>query len=409
MEEKRHIIKVTGICPSVDDETIKTIFSFLGDVLQVKTILSPLAYSSKQAFVTFSSKEAADLSLYLSGSELGNQKFKIEKIKSNTLSTTELSLLATNITPGGIGSASYYANPQGYISSPLNVDLSASILNNALTNLINSSAHSIPLSNPAVVSKMLSEPRKLEPIPPELAIQINPIILETDPYKADEICRTVYVGNISSMSTDQHLMEFFERAGPVAYVKMSGYINQPTRFAFIEFASIAAAQAALAMSGVVFEGRPLKINFSKNPINKPPKPGSVSASGVTYTTSILPGDIDQETNRKNGTDGNANLAEDQLMKKIKESQEQLLMKYSNAVKRKSDSHQSKSRSRSRSRGRDRDRKRRESNRYRSRSRSRSSDYNRSHYKRKSSRRDSERDRRDDRYRERTRDRRRTKD
>ncbi|KAK9702851.1 hypothetical protein K7432_011051 [Basidiobolus ranarum] len=89
-----------------------------------------------------------------------------------------------------------------------------------------------------------------------------------DATKVEEITRTVYVGNINTNITEAELIKFFSTCGPVIYVKMAGDAAQPTRFAFLEFSNIPAAQMALNMNGVLLGERPLKINHSKNAINK---------------------------------------------------------------------------------------------------------------------------------------------
>ncbi|KAJ2114254.1 hypothetical protein IW146_003228 [Coemansia sp. RSA 922] len=114
--------------------------------------------------------------------------------------------------------------------------------------------------------------RPMHAIPANLASVIHPSILQFDPTKAEEISRTIYVGNIASNVVEQQLMDFFSACGPVAYVKMAGDGLQPTRFAFVEFADMPTAQAALQMNGMMLADRPLKVNHSKNAINKPPRP-----------------------------------------------------------------------------------------------------------------------------------------
>ncbi|KAJ2502993.1 hypothetical protein GGH96_000592 [Coemansia sp. RSA 1972] len=109
------------------------------------------------------------------------------------------------------------------------------------------SMHAQPLANPSVVACMP----------------------HTQSVHSNEISRTIYVGNISSHVTDRDLMSFFSECGPVAYVKMAGDGIQPTRFAFVEFACVEAAQKGLLMNGRVIADRPLKVNHSKNSINKP--------------------------------------------------------------------------------------------------------------------------------------------
>ncbi|KAJ1719701.1 hypothetical protein LPJ53_005577 [Coemansia erecta] len=106
-----------------------------------------------------------------------------------------------------------------------------------------------PLANPSVVAQL-------------------PAVRALDG-KAEEISRTVYVGNIASGVTEQQLMDGFAGCGLVAYVKMAGDVSQPTRFAFVEFADAETVPRALLMNGTMMAGRPLKVNHSKNAINKP--------------------------------------------------------------------------------------------------------------------------------------------
>lgn len=87
---------------------------------------------------------------------------------------------------------------------------------------------------------------------------ISPTVAQFDPAKAEEISRTVYIGNINSSISEPELTQFFSACGPVAYVKMAGDPAQPTRFAFLEFATFEGAQAAMQMNGVMLGDRPLK-------------------------------------------------------------------------------------------------------------------------------------------------------
>ncbi|KAJ1934724.1 hypothetical protein FBU59_005608, partial [Linderina macrospora] len=91
----------------------------------------------------------------------------------------------------------------------------------------------------------------------------------TDASRQEEISRTIYVGNIAALVDERTLLEFFSACGPVAYVKMAGDGLQPTRFAFVEFADQQSAGTALAMNGAALAERALKVNRSKNAINKP--------------------------------------------------------------------------------------------------------------------------------------------
>jgi len=205
-----------------------------------------------------------------------------------------------------------------------------------------------------------------------------------DPAKLDEIQRTVYCGNIDSKNaTAENLMDFFSAAGDVRFVRMAGDETQPTRFAFVEFATVKDCKAAIRMSGQVFAGRLIKINHSNNAIVKPPgmKPDSQEVSEamrkVREAQSLISKALDPE--------------------KAKEKEE--------SSKKKRSRSRSRSRSRRRRRSRSRDRSSRRRSRSRDRSRSSRRRRSRSRSRERSSRHRSRSSRRS---RSRSRDRRRSK-
>ncbi|KAJ1919734.1 hypothetical protein H4219_001763 [Mycoemilia scoparia] len=222
--------------------------------------------SIREALVKFEDPVSASIAVYLSGTILADHAIII------TLNSSSAAQVGGILLSSGSSVHSLPFSPlatQGY------------------QNVQNGSAHTLPLANQEVVAMMESRPRKREEIPPSVAANIHPSILQFDPAKAEEISRTIYVGNIASTVSAQQLMDFFSQAGPVAYVKMAGDGMQPTRFSFIEFADIASSQAALKMSGAMLADRPLKVNHSKNAINKPPRPlGYVPTSTPTAKIQI---------------------------------------------------------------------------------------------------------------------------
>lgn len=162
--------------------------------------------------------------------------------------------------------------------------------------------------------------------------------------RADEVARTIYVGNVNTALTDEHLKEFFSSCGPVVITKLAGDAdgNRPTRFAFVEFEHIESAHKAIAIAGTMLAGYPLKIRKANNAILKP------------TTAPAAP--------KKDLTD---------IMAKVLAATQKISEKAVEKVKEKK-----KSRSRSRSKSRDRSRRSRRS-RSRSRDRSRRSRRSRS--------------------------------
>ncbi|KAJ2529027.1 hypothetical protein GGH19_001037 [Coemansia sp. RSA 1807] len=172
-----------------------------------------------------------------------------------------------------------------------------------------SSLHAQPLANPSVVASMP----------------------HTRPAQHSEISRTIYVGNIASHVTDRDLMSIFSECGPVAYVKMAGDGIQPTRFAFVEFATEECAQKGLLMNGRVVANRPLKVNHSKNSINKQSvvsvKPAQTMASVLPLAGGVHVGGMAWPVL------GSANLAQssEELDRKIALVQKELELKYRSKV------------------------------------------------------------------------------
>jgi len=75
---------------------------------------------------------------------------------------------------------------------------------------------------------------------------------------------------VNSQVSAQQLMAFFAGCGDINYCRMAGDDSHPSRFSFIEFASLEAAQKAMGLNGSTLLDRPVRVNHSKNPIVKPP-------------------------------------------------------------------------------------------------------------------------------------------
>ncbi|KAI7831042.1 hypothetical protein BX661DRAFT_204631 [Kickxella alabastrina] len=260
-------IKVTNISKHVDKEILSKLFSFLGQVVTLTIRPSVINPEVQEASVDFHDAASAKAALFLSGTELADR-----------------ALIVASEDPPMITAPITFAHPP--VQHPIHPVI--------LSTHAAGTAHAMPLANPAVVAQMAGRPRNLNAIPPLVQALIHPSILQFDPLKAEEISRTVYVGNIAAGVNEQQLMDFFSACGPVAYVKMAGDGMQPTRFAFVEFSEMATAQAALQMNGMMMADRPLKVNHSKNAINKPQRSLGAGLPGVPTlaATASLPSSVD---------------------------------------------------------------------------------------------------------------------
>jgi hypothetical protein len=171
---------------------------------------------------------------------------------------------------------------------------------------------------------------------------------------------------------------------------MAGDVSHPSRFAFLEFATIEAARNAMNMSGTFFRDKIIKVNHSNNVINKGIKKESQEMAEALKGLK----EAEMLINRKY-SEVPVSTTNDQL-KIVGSSTNPEVKDESKLIPDMAKELDKPRRSRSRSRSRSRERSRR----MRSRSRSRS----RSDYYRYAHRRDRDRDRDRDRERERERDR-----
>ncbi|KAJ3054511.1 Protein srek1IP1 [Rhizophlyctis rosea] len=212
-------VKVANISPVVTREVLADLFSLLGDIRSLNLQQSSHNDGNLECIVEYIDPIAAITALHLTGTDLGDRTLFVTNAGSTSLPKTA---------PIPLPPAPANASP---VTSSVTASPSAAVRNSI----------------------------------------IHPTVLHFDPAKAEEIARTVYIGNISSSISEQELTEVFAACGPVAYVKMAGDPQQAARFAFLEFATQEGATQALTLNNVLMGDRALKVNHSKNAINKTPK------------------------------------------------------------------------------------------------------------------------------------------
>jgi len=183
--------------------------------------------------------------------------------------------------------------------------------------------------------------------PAEVAQQTEKQRIEAQ-RRDNELARTIYVGNLNALVTEEHIKAIFKSCGEVLYIKMSAQ-NQGSqvRYCFVEFDSAEAAQRAFALQGTPLGDRPLKIGRATTPIVK---------STISTSTNILTNPVRLR---------NAMEHVRAALNRIKDNH--------TTVKGSSSRSRSRSRKRRRRRSRSRSRSHRRRKRRRTRSRSRSRD------------------------------------
>ncbi|KAM9103581.1 splicing regulatory glutamine/lysine-rich protein 1 isoform X2 [Eschrichtius robustus] len=352
------VIQVTNLSSAVTSEQMRTLFSFLGEIEELRLYPpdnAPLAFSSKVCYVKFRDPSSVGVAQHLTNTVFIDRALIVVPCAEGKIpeEAKALSLLApaptmTSLMPGA-----------GLLPIPTP---------NPLTTL------GVSLSSLGAIPAAALDPNiaALGEIPQP------PLMGNVDPSKIDEIRRTVYVGNLNSQTTTaDQLLEFFKQVGEVKFVRMAGDETQPTRFAFVEFADQNSVPRALAFNGVMFGDRPLKINHSNNAIVKPPEMTPQAAAKeleevmkrVREAQSFISAAIEPESGKNNERKGGRSRSHTR-------SKSRSSSKSRSRRKRSQSKHRSRSHNRSRSRQKDRRRsksphKKRSKSRERRKSRSRS--------------------------------------
>ncbi|XP_023366657.1 splicing regulatory glutamine/lysine-rich protein 1 isoform X3 [Otolemur garnettii] len=353
------VIQVTNLSSAVTSEQMRTLFSFLGEIEELRLYPpdnAPLAFSSKVCYVKFRDPSSVGVAQHLTNTVFIDRALIVVPCAEGKIpeESKALSLLApaptmTSLMPGA-----------GLLPIPTP---------NPLTTL------GVSLSSLGAIPAAALDPNitTLGEIPQP------PLMGNVDPSKIDEIRRTVYVGNLNSQTTTaDQLLEFFKQVGEVKFVRMAGDETQPTRFAFVEFADQNSVPRALAFNGVMFGDRPLKINHSNNAIVKPPEMTPQAAAKeleevmkrVREAQSFISAAIEPESGKSNERKGGRSRSHSR-------SKSRSSSKSHSRRKRSQSKHRSRSHNRSRSRQKDR-RRSRSPHKKRSKSRERRKSRSRSH-------------------------------
>ncbi|XP_066458907.1 splicing regulatory glutamine/lysine-rich protein 1 isoform X3 [Eleutherodactylus coqui] len=276
------VIQVTNLSAAVTSEQMRTLFSFLGDVEELRLYPpdnAPLAFSSKVCYIKFREPSSVGVAQHLTNTVFIDRALIVVPCAEGKIpeEAKALSLLApaptfSSLLPGA-----------GLLPIPTPTPTPS-----PLASVLRREKVEVPLLSVPFTTLAATLPTPLEPVIPALApvlpalapaissladLQQPPLIGNVDPTKVDEIRRTIYVGNLNSQvsTTAEQLLEFFKQVGDVRFVRMAGDETQPTRFAFVEFSDQNSVNRALNFNGVMFGDRPLKINHSNNAIVKPPE------------------------------------------------------------------------------------------------------------------------------------------
>jgi len=134
--------------------------------------------------------------------------------------------------------------------------------------------------------------KALEKVKEFARLPANKTYMEESRKRDDKLARTIYVGNLNPMVTEEHLRAIFKACGEIDYMKMSAQEKalDPTsqsdvRYAFVEFVTAESAQRAFSLQGTPVGDRPMKIGKATTPIFKP---GSLSQEAIMPAAAGMP-------------------------------------------------------------------------------------------------------------------------
>ncbi|KAJ3392684.1 Protein srek1IP1 [Entophlyctis sp. JEL0112] len=253
------IKQVSNISSLVSEDTLRELFVHLGHIVSID-MLGPSQFNAntKEALVTFADPAAAAIAMHLTGTELGDHMLLVTSHAPAPASLQQIAAPVASLATSGFMHPSRLGPGSSVIQT-------TSLLGNAL-------GQGVPGTN-------IKNP------------YVTPQLYQLDPEKADEIGRTIYVGNISLLISELDLTQMFSACGPVTFIKMVGsgleiprtdaalhlwnsvisYSTDECLIIFFSAAVVDAANEAIKLHGTPLAERPLKVTYSKNAINKGPK------------------------------------------------------------------------------------------------------------------------------------------
>lgn len=353
------VAQVSNVSAAATMEQLRTLFGFLGKIEDIRLFPkedSVLPVTVRICFVRFEDATSVGMAQHLSNTVFLDKALNVVPFPDGVIPEESKALQMVAASAGGLVSMMGNAGA-GLLPTPPQPLLGH--LSGAVTGV------SAPVSATGPVDQTFAA----------LGVPQPPPLINVDPTKVEEIRRTVYVGNLDSGTvTAEQLLNFFQKVGEVKYVRMAGDETQPTRFAFVEFSEQASVAKALTYNGVMFAGRPLKINHSNNAIVKPPgktqeaiqKELAQTMKQVRDAQALIQAAIDPEIKAAAGK----SISEDVKAAAVQSLAQGIMNELDKKKKSRSPSPRHKSRSRSRRRTRSRSSERRRSRSRRSSSRSR---------------------------------------
>jgi len=228
-------VLVTDISDAIQASHIKELFDCFG--------IKKLEWSDnpRACLIEFEDAATARAACVLTGTPLGDKKLTVLIAPPGGLEA----LKSAGTTAPVAAAASAAALPPVSVPAPAQTESASAAATAFLASLGTPAA--VAAAAPAAAL-----PGTAAVVPPNPAM--SPAALAAWQKHQDEVARTVYVGNVSTETTEAQLRAHFAKCGQIDYVKMAGPAasrQSGTQFCFIEFHELSGAQAALQMNNTI--------------------------------------------------------------------------------------------------------------------------------------------------------------
>jgi hypothetical protein len=281
-------IVITNISPQLDRSHLVDLFSCCGPV---KNAILQNNANERVCIIEYAEADHAKAASCLSGTPLGEKKLSVSLVPPvhTPLSTPQPAQPVTGSQPvlptpapmGNGGMANGMANQQNAMMGNQMNQMNPMMMNPMMMNM------NPMMMNPMMMQQraMMMQMQQMHAMQQKAAMMNNPVaaaaassgansppmsvpppMVAAIQNRAEEVARTIYVGNLNPMIKDNHLRQFFSACGEINHVKVVGDSSQ--RHGFIEFKLLSSVATAMSLNGTQLGDRVIKVNHANNPIVK---------------------------------------------------------------------------------------------------------------------------------------------
>jgi len=236
-------IAVANLAPALSEDHLKELFGCCGTIKSGRFESAP--NGDRVYLIEFDTEAGAKAATFLSGTPLAGKKLLVAPALSSSPSAA-----GSTVQPSVFGGAD-----SALLANPM---LAAQVAMQQATLAAQGLSSTGAMESAAIAAGFAG------------MANMPSHILAAGQKRADEVARTIYVGNLGAAVDETTLRQLFSSVGEILFCKVAGDVVSGIRYGFVEFKDLAAAAAAQALSGTMVGDRAIKVGKANNPIVKTP-------------------------------------------------------------------------------------------------------------------------------------------